>query len=227
MNRWLLIAHRGASADATENTLAAFALAAEQGADAVECDVRLTQDGTPVVLHDADLRRLAGRTERVEALTIAELAAVRVGDGQLIPTLAEALDWSRRGLPLVVELKAGPDPSLLAECVAPVIRSAADRIVAVSSFSLSILQRVAERLPDVALALVADEASEVAAARAHAVGASALHLAVGRWPGRPPFQPTLVWTVDDRADATRVLSEGAAGLFTNRPGVLAAVRATV
>lgn len=226
MNRWLLIAHRGASADATENTLAAFALAATQGADAVECDVRLTRDGTPVVFHDATLLRLAGRAERVEALTRAELAAVRVGDGHTIPTLAEALDWSRTGLPLVVELKDGADPSRVAACVAPVVRSVGGRIVAISSFSASLLERIAARLPALPLALVADEPAGLAAARARVVGASALHLAVGRWPGRPPFEPTLVWTVDEAADAAQLLGEGATGIFTNRPAALAALRGT-
>jgi glycerophosphoryl diester phosphodiesterase len=61
----LVIAHRGASALAVENTLAAFAAAAAAGADGVELDVRLCATGEVVVFHDADLRRLAGRADRI------------------------------------------------------------------------------------------------------------------------------------------------------------------
>jgi glycerophosphoryl diester phosphodiesterase len=224
VRRWQLIAHRGASADATENTLAAFTLAKQQGADAVECDVRLTRDGTPVVFHDADLVRLAARTERIDLLNAAEVAALRVGDGEPIPTLAEALDWSRDGLPLVIELKAGADPTTLAERVATVVRSIpAAQIACVSSFSPLILSAIATRLPGVPRALISDQPTN-AEATAGAIGVQALHLAVGRWLGAPPFEPTLVWTVDDPAVASRLLGEGARGIFTNRPHLLAELR---
>jgi glycerophosphoryl diester phosphodiesterase len=226
VNGWLLIAHRGASADATENTIAAFDLAKRQGADAVECDVRLTRDGTPVVFHDADLRRLGGRPERIDALSDGALAAVRVGDGERIPTLAEALDWSSRGLPLVIEVKAGAELARVARQVAAAIRRApAAQILDVSSFSAPLLSALAAQLPGVPRALVAEEDAAEAAAVARSLNVEALHLAVERWPGHPPFAPTLVWTVDDPVQARRLLDEGATGIFTNRPGRLAPLRA--
>jgi len=77
--RPLIIAHRGASAYAPENTFAAFSEAISCGADGVEFDVRLARDGVPVVFHDEDLRRIAGRTEKIDELTSAELAAVDAG----------------------------------------------------------------------------------------------------------------------------------------------------
>ena len=75
----LVIAHRGSSSEAPENTLRAFEAAVGRGADAIELDVRLTADGAPVVIHDATLDRTTDRTGPVAALTLAELRAVDAG----------------------------------------------------------------------------------------------------------------------------------------------------
>ena len=79
MRQPLIIAHRGASAEAPENTLAAFRRAIELGADGVEFDVRLAADGVPVVIHDATLERTAGLKRRIADLTSDELAKIDVG----------------------------------------------------------------------------------------------------------------------------------------------------
>ena len=75
----LIIAHRGASAFAPENTLAAFRRAIDDHADGIEFDVRLSKDHIPVVFHDADLRRLANIKNRVADFTAAELGEIDVG----------------------------------------------------------------------------------------------------------------------------------------------------
>ena len=67
---FLFIAHRGASMHAPENTLTAFKKALEMGADAIEFDVRRTYDGIPVIVHDEDLRRVAGISRRVLELKL-------------------------------------------------------------------------------------------------------------------------------------------------------------
>ena len=74
-----IIAHRGSSAHAPENTLAAFELAAADGAEGIEFDVRLTRDGEAVVIHDADLKRTRLREGIVSGMTAAELAEIDVG----------------------------------------------------------------------------------------------------------------------------------------------------
>lgn len=79
MNKPLIIGHRGASAVAPENTMAAFREAIVVGADGIEFDVRLTRDGVPVVIHDATLRRTGGLSQRIAEVTWAELAQVDVG----------------------------------------------------------------------------------------------------------------------------------------------------
>jgi glycerophosphoryl diester phosphodiesterase len=103
----LIIAHRGVSARAPENTLAAFQMAIDAGAEGLEFDVRLAKDGVPVVTHDHDLKRVGSRNERVAALTSDELGKIDVGSwfnhrypkraqpefvNQTVPTLKQVLD---------------------------------------------------------------------------------------------------------------------------------------
>jgi len=115
----LVIAHRGSSSEAPENTLPAFEAAVRCGADAVELDVRLTADGAPVVIHDATLDRTTDRTGPVAALNLAGLRTVdagwrftpdlgrthpyRGGDAR-VPTLGEVL-WAFPRLNILVEIK--------------------------------------------------------------------------------------------------------------------------
>ena len=113
----LLIAHRGASALAPENTMAAFRLAVEAGADLVELDVRLSADGHPVVIHDAYLSRTTDGLGPVARTPLAALQRLDAGSwfaprfaGERIPTLDEVLRWAQSctpPIPLMVELKGG------------------------------------------------------------------------------------------------------------------------
>lgn len=105
------IAHRGLhdlNNRRWENTLPAFAAAADAGY-AIECDIHLTADGVPVVIHDNDLRRLTGQDGFVWQRTAAEIATLRVGGTQdHPPTLAELLRLVDGRVPLVIELKGTP-----------------------------------------------------------------------------------------------------------------------
>src|SRR6185437_17162904 len=104
--RPLVLAHRGASALETENTVAAFRRARIDGADGVELDVLLCATGEVMVFHDDDLRRLGGRPEQIGALPYAALREVRLPGGAEIPTLEEALQAAGPDLLVNVELKA-------------------------------------------------------------------------------------------------------------------------
>lgn len=107
MHYWR-IAHRGASAHAPENTLAAFRKAAALGADMVELDVQMSADGVAVVIHDATLDRFAGHTGEVRRKTLAELRTIDAGEGERIPTLEEAIQVCREELLwMYIELKSG------------------------------------------------------------------------------------------------------------------------
>jgi glycerophosphoryl diester phosphodiesterase len=116
----LVVAHRGNSARAPENTMEAFRLAADAGADAIELDVHLTADGQLAVIHDETLDRTTDRTGAVSDLTMAAIREADAGaafggeDGEYpyrgrgltVPTLTEVLDWLPEQLGLVVEIKA-------------------------------------------------------------------------------------------------------------------------
>lgn len=116
-----VIAHRGSSHDAPENTLEAFELSIEQRADWFELDCRLSSDGEVVVYHDDNLERLTGLAERVDAVDFASLRSLDVGSwkgaqfaGAQIPTLAESLDLAKGRIGVYVEIKnADNDAALL------------------------------------------------------------------------------------------------------------------
>ena len=103
----VIVAHRGASAERPENTLAAFERAIEIGADAAECDVRLTADGAAVVLHDATVDRTTDGAGVVASMSAAEVRRLSAGDGP-VPMLADVLACLSGRIGAVVELKDLP-----------------------------------------------------------------------------------------------------------------------
>ncbi len=113
MYKPLVFAHRGASSIRFENTMAAFRVAKELGADGIELDVQLTEDNIPIVIHDLELSRLAGVRKSVTTLTYKEIERIRVGTkfkrlfrGNRIPTLLDAVLFCQsNNLALNVELK--------------------------------------------------------------------------------------------------------------------------
>ncbi|MGZ8562584.1 MAG: glycerophosphodiester phosphodiesterase [Candidatus Limnocylindria bacterium] len=116
----LVVAHRGAAAEAPENTLPSFQLAVEMGADAIELDVHLTKDGKLAVIHDETLDRTTDLTGTVDSMTMAQIRRADAGyrfepaDGTFpfrgkklrVPTLGDVLAWLPDGVGLVVEIKA-------------------------------------------------------------------------------------------------------------------------
>ena len=165
-NSPLIIAHRGASAFAPENTLAAFKKAIENGAQGVEFDVRLTSDGEAVVFHDADLKRIAGRDEKIINLSFAELQKIdagswfnrvfpRIGDEQFsnetIPALKDVLTLLNdfRGL-IYIELKCKESE------VEPLVRAVCREIgashllpnIIVKSFRLQVIPEIRRLCPE-------------------------------------------------------------------------------
>jgi glycerophosphoryl diester phosphodiesterase len=121
-NSWLTsrpIAHRGLhdmNRACWENTLTAFQRATDAGY-AIECDVHLSSDGVPVVIHDAEMQRLTGKTGHVWERTAKELGAIAIGGtSDRVPTLADLLETVDGRVPLVIELKGteGKDAGLVA-----------------------------------------------------------------------------------------------------------------
>ncbi|MGI8556530.1 MAG: glycerophosphodiester phosphodiesterase [Pyrinomonadaceae bacterium] len=161
----LIIAHRGASAIAPENTLAAFRQAICDGTDGLEFDVQLAKDGVPVVFHDSTLQRIAQKRIRTSHLTAAELKNVNVGawfnlknpllannkfTAETVPTLAQVLDFlNGYNGRIYIELKCRNDeiPALV-EAVANEIK-AADLLphIVLKSFNLEAVQQAKKIIP--------------------------------------------------------------------------------
>ena len=141
-----IIGHRGAAGHELENTLAGLQHAVSLGVWAIEFDIRKTKDGQLVVLHDADLKRMASRPELVGDLTLAELENIPLSSGSHIPSLAEALEviGKKRA---VIELK----DSGCADELIHVLETFPKANVAIASFKLAELAKLRERLPDLKL----------------------------------------------------------------------------
>ena len=195
--RPLIIGHRGASAHAPENTIAALKMAVDAGADGVEFDVRLAKDGVPVVIHDADLWRVARRRDKVADLYSGELAQIDVGtwfdrmvperslaahSAETVPTLEQVLQTLNNSAGLIyVELKTDASTSdRLVDTACDVIRNFSPlfRII-VKSFDLDALRRLRTRLPDVAIAALFDPSAATVLRRRSALVAMAAACGAG------------------------------------------------
>jgi glycerophosphoryl diester phosphodiesterase len=163
----LVVAHRGASRVAPENTMEAFRLAVEAGADAVEVDVHLTSDGELAIVHDPNLDRTTDRTTTVAAATMADIRAADAGwafpgsegdypfrgKGLTVPTLPEVVAWLPSGVGLAVEIKApAAADGVVAALAGSAVRDA--KAVTVMSFLETAIDRVRELDPEIPTGLL-------------------------------------------------------------------------
>jgi glycerophosphoryl diester phosphodiesterase len=154
----LVLGHRGASFDAPANTVAAFSLAREVGADGVELDTSLSLDGVPVVIHDLTLDATTDGSGPVRARSLAEIQALDAGSyfdasyrGERVPTLDEAFEAIGPDLVVNVELKTESwRPNGLEQSALDVIRrhNTANRVI-VSSFNPFALRRFRALAPEI------------------------------------------------------------------------------
>jgi glycerophosphoryl diester phosphodiesterase len=232
----LNVAHRGASAVAPENTLAAFEKAAEVGADGIELDVRLCADGVPVVIHDATVDGTTDGSGRVAEMTLTQLRQLDAGAwfdpafaGEPLPTLAETLATVGGRLLLNIELKGeGVLDRGLARAVVDLVKQheLTERVL-LSSFNPLILRRVQRIAPQIPTGLLYTSArlprpASLASPRPytalhpHVSVVSADHL---KWIRRHTYR-IHVWTVDDISEMRRLIGWGVDGIITNAPGLL-------
>lgn len=239
MKQVQVFAHRGASAYAPENTLPAFALAMEQGADGIELDVHLSRDGELVVIHDEALDRTTNGTGLVKDHTLAELQALCADNGMpgfaaaRIPTLEEVLTLVKPGTMAVnIELKTGIlwyDG--LEEKALRLVESLGmqDRVIW-SSFNHYSIEKVRQLAPDARTAyLYSDiicDVEKYAAAR----GVDGLHPGLYNVKMADFLQRYLasgldvrVWTVNEADDLRRLMDAGA-DVITNDPKLALEVR---
>lgn len=223
----LVIAHRGASAEQPENTLAAFRQAIACRVDGIELDVHVTRDGVPVVFHDATLARLTGAKGRLSTHAWAQLGGLRVlGSSESIPRLVDVLRLTRSRAVVQVELKAGAP-------VAPVVRAiraaGAAEWVVLASFSAALVRNAGRLAPAIPRMLISDgrASPRALACRLAACGAggiSVAHQAIrdARWVRYFHARGYAVWTwtVNDRAAARRLAGWGVDALLGDNPALL-------
>jgi len=235
--RPLNIAHRGASAAAPPNTLAAFRRAAELGADGVELDVHLSADGVPVVIHDFTVDATTDGTGPVAGLTLAQLKQLDAGStfdpafaGERIPTLEEVLEMEER-LFINVELKAtGLRDSGLERAVTALIKrcGARDRVLfsSFNPFSLRRARKLAPHIPagllyapDLPLPLRRAWLAPLAPHEARHPEHTMVDARYMAWARRRGYRVN-TWTVDDPEEMRRLIRLGVDGIITNVPDVL-------
>jgi glycerophosphoryl diester phosphodiesterase len=222
-----VIAHRGASAAAPQNTLAAFRLAIEQGADYVELDVQESADGEVLVVHDSDLMNVAGVPMEVWNSPAATLRLVDIGShagphfsSERVPTLVDALELCKGKARVIVELKSYGHNQRLEEKVAAIVEAAG---MENDCIYMSLDHTTAWKMKHLR------PAWRVGVLAAKAIGdlrqLDADFLAVEARMATPRFvrrahragQDVYVWTVNDPAWMLNALSRGADGLITDRP----------
>lgn len=213
----LVIAHRGASGSELENSLAAFRAAAPQGADAVELDVHATADGELIVHHDEaiDGTHIAHASARV-------IGAVRLANGEPVPTLPQALAAIPPRLQVFVEVKSLP-PRWDDRLFETLDHGPNPAGYAVHSFDHRIVRRLAEKRPGLPRGVLASDYLVRPLNTMQDARASIL------WQERTvvdePLVDTLhrasarlfVWTVDQPADLAKFVAWGVDGLCTNFP----------
>jgi glycerophosphoryl diester phosphodiesterase len=226
----LVTAHRGSSAEAPENTLSAIRLAIAQGADCVEIDVQEAADGTLALLHDTDLRRVAGDPRGLWELDSAALASLEVGAwfaprfaGEPIPTLAQVLDLTRGRVGLNVELKHHGHDRRLAETSVALLRAAGlGRDCLVTCTDLGTLRRVKALASGQRVGLVCN--TDPGDPGDLGLDALSLHLSMATPHCIHACQAarveTHVWTVNDPADMARLIRLGVTSIITDNPAVL-------
>ncbi|OUS90589.1 glycerophosphodiester phosphodiesterase family protein [Rhodococcus sp. NCIMB 12038] len=238
----LVVAHRGASAAMPEHTLAAYELALEEGADGLECDVRLTRDGHLVCVHDRTVDRTSTGTGVVSEMSLEELTEFNYGTEEepaelleLSALIALTLDWTARPVKLFIETKHPVrfgglvESKVLAELqrfgiAAP--PSADHSRAVVMSFSAGAVWRIRRSAPMLPTVLLGESARYLGGGAATTVGATAVGPSVKTLHEHPDIvdkaaaagRATYCWTVDNRSDVELCRELGVSWVATNHPG---------
>jgi glycerophosphoryl diester phosphodiesterase len=239
-----IIAHRGASHDAPENTLASIRLAWKKGADGVEIDVMLSRDGQIVLFHDKGMKRLAGVDGKVSDRTQAELARLDVGKwkhakwtGERIPLLSEALATIPADKRMFVELKTGPEIVPELKKIVTAAKKQPAQIVFIS-FDYEACRSAKQVMPEHEVAYISRYRPAKAGAkpspsiaslikRAKAANLESLDLdgngpigAIEAGRIKAAGLHYYVWTINDPKRARQLIKDGVEGITTDRPGWL-------
>lgn len=227
-------AHRGASADAPENTMPAFRTAKDQGADGIELDIHLSSDNIPVVIHDTTLNRTTNLKGDISDYPLQELQQGDAGSwfspefcDTPIPTLEEVLKWVGTSLRLNIEIK----DAVAGKAVIGLIQDYPLLPVLISSFHHKALQQIRSKHPNIPLGYLVEwppwgAGLKRALKRAIANGAESFHPRINLLNDdmitrcQQAGLGVAPWVVDDPKVAQELKQRGVTALFTNKPGLI-------
>ncbi|WP_211748570.1 glycerophosphodiester phosphodiesterase [Paenibacillus sp. Marseille-Q4541] len=231
----LIIAHRGAKGEAPENTIAAFELALEQGCDAFELDIHLSQDGEIMVIHDDTVNRTTNGEGKVKDMTFSELRMLDAGqwfdssyEGQVIPTLKEVFDLAPDHLIINVEIKGGISEGVEEKLLALLEDYDMFERVVVSSFHFDSLRTLESLNPEVKTGLLytqnfacPKQLPEAAGVNAYSLHPYFIQLEEGDYDSvQQEGVQIFAWTVNEVVDMQKLLEIGIDGIITDYPGRL-------
>lgn len=224
-----VMAHRGASASAPENTLASIRQAIQDGADWVEIDVQETADGEVVVFHDSDFMKLSGVNLKIWNATSDDLEDLDIGSwfspefqGERVPTLAEVLDECRGKIGVNIELKYYGHDRRLEQRVAELVdaRQMASEVMAMS-LKMDAVTKMKRIRPNWKVGLLMSvHTGEISDIDADFLAVNAAFAGRGLIEGaHADGKDVYVWTVNDAPTMSMMMSRGVDGLLTDRPAL--------
>lgn len=238
---FVVIAHRGASEYAPENTHSAFQLAIDMKAEMMELDVSLSKDGIPVVIHDETVDRTTEASGLVSNFTLEELRQLETGAwfsdkfaGEPFPTLAEVLAYTKDKIAVNIEIKTeavtnDAKGGIVEKSLEIVKAEGLENQVIFSSFDYRVMKHLEELAPEISKAILYEKSqsgnkkpSELV--REYSVDAfNCSHKQLSdTWvedltSNKIPF---FIYTVNDESKMKEVISKGASGIFSDKPDVL-------
>ncbi|HLW98839.1 MAG TPA: glycerophosphodiester phosphodiesterase family protein [Candidatus Acidoferrales bacterium] len=235
------IAHRGASGHAPENTLAAFKMALEMGAQFIETDLQMTRDARIVAMHDATVNRTTNGRGQISKMSLAEMRGLDAGawflsddgrsfKGERVPILDEILNFSQKAdVPFYLELKPSETWGMELSMAGALQKSGEISRAVVISFDAGVLLAMRRASPMVMMGLLAERPTEQTVMKAVEIGARQL------LPKADAITPELVatakgqglgvvaWTVNEPTEMRALMAMGVDGIITDYPDRLKAI----
>jgi len=241
---FIVIAHRGASAYAPENTLPAFVKAVEMEAEMIELDVLISKDKVPVVFHDAKLGKKSNGSGLVSDYTLSELKKLDAGSwfseefaGTKIPTLDEALKYAKNKISVNIEIKTEAvtdqyDGGVVQKSIELVKKHGLQQYVIFSSFDYRAIKQIKTHAPEISAALLYEENQSdkkspsqlTAEYKTDAFNCSYRQLSK-KWMKslKKSGIPVFVYTVNEEKRMEKLIRQGVTGIFSDKPDLLKTV----
>lgn len=235
---FVIMAHRGASAVAPENTLIAYRKAIEMGADYAELDVRQTRDGAIVLMHDKTVHRTTGVKGFVWDFTLAELKNLDAGSwfgedfrGEPIPTLQEVVRLAKGRMKLNIEVKISESEPGIAQKVVDIVHAEGfGQDCIITSFDRKTIETFKEIAPEIKTGYIFEKEYAVDVFEGNWEVLSCQHELVDAEfvrRARKKGKKVYVWTVNEREEMLRLIRLGVDGIITDVPDLLKSVLAEV